>query len=119
MNIISRFETIVIAVITAIIAIILTVWIMEVTSIATLKKEITRQDARTEKQNAVIFELAKIEKYKIENKFDQVKAKDGQIVLSLDNKLSTLQLDSIRHSATDPASALKGKTGFWSKFKFW
>ncbi len=96
MNITNRIENIAIAVITAILAISLTVGIIQITSIRALKKEIIRLDERNDKQNLVILQLAKIEKYKIENKFEKLKAKDGQIVLQLDNKLTALQLDSVK-----------------------
>jgi len=119
MNITNRIENIIIAVIVAAISIALTVGIMEMTSIKVLKKEIARQEVRNDKQNAVIFELAKIEKYKIENRFDKLKAKEGQIVLSLDNKLTTLKLDSIRQPVTEPGIAEEEKKGFWRKLKFW
>lgn len=109
----NRIENIAIATVAALVAIIMTVAIMEMTSIRTLKKEIARQDMRLEKQDAVIVELAKIEKYKIENRFDDVKAKDGQVVLQLDNKLSALQLDSIQ-SEKPP-----DKNTFWNRLKFW
>ncbi|HNX11621.1 MAG TPA: hypothetical protein PKH68_01405 [Paludibacteraceae bacterium] len=114
MNITNRIENILIAAAAAIIAIALTVAIMEMTSIAALKKENSRLITQADKQNAVIFELAKIEKYKIENRFDQVKAKDGQVVMSLDNKLSALSLDSIK-----PMTKPKVKKTFWQKLKFW
>lgn len=113
MNITNRIENILIAIIAAFIAIVLTVTIMEMTSIKTLKKEITRLDERNDKQAAQIVELAKIEKYKIENRFDQVKAKDGQVVLSLDNNLSALHLDSLKQKKPPE------KKNFWQKMKFW
>jgi len=116
MNFTNRIENIIIAVIAAIIAITLTVAIMEMTSIKTLKKEITRLDERNDKQALQIIELAKIEKYKIENRFDQVKAKDGQVVLSLDNKLSALSLDSIKRTKFEPTEQ---KKSFFQKLKFW
>ena len=113
MNITNRIENIAIAIIVAIIAIMLTVTIMEMTSIKTLKKEIARLDERNDKQALQIIELAKIEKYKIENRFDQVKAKDGQIVLSLDNKLTALSLDSIKPQVRPV------KKTFFQKLKIW
>lgn len=112
MNITNRIENIIIAIIAAVIAIALTVSIMEMTSIRALKNEISRQEMRIDKQNDVITELAKIEKYKIENRFDQVKAKDGQIIMSLDNTLSALQLDSVKQKPIV-------KKTFWQKIKFW
>lgn len=112
----NRIENIIIATVAAIIAITLTVTILELTSIRTLKKEIARQETRIDKQNNVIVELAKIEKYKIENTFDKVKAKDGQIALSLDNTLNALELelDTVVQSSPE----VEKKT-FWRKLKFW
>jgi len=112
----NRIENIIIAVIAAIIAIALTVSIMEMTSIRTLKKEIARQEVRIDKQNDVITELAKIEKFKIENRFDKLKAKEGQIILQLDNKLEVMKLDSIKPL---PAPAEEPKKTFFKKLKFW
>lgn len=111
----NRIENIIIAAVSAIIAIALTVTIIQVTSIRTLKKEIARQAQRIENQDAVIVELAKIEKYKIENTFDKVKAKDGQIALQLDNKLEALKLDTI----IKEEPAVEKKKGFWRNLKFW
>lgn len=117
MKLTNRIENIAIAIIAAIIAITLTVAIMEMTSIKTLKKEIVRLDDRNAVQQAQILELAKIEKYKIENKFDQVKAKDGQIVLSLDNELSAVSLDTLKQKPPQPDQ--KQKKGLLHKLKFW
>lgn len=114
MSITNRIENILIATIAAVIAIAITVAIIEVTSIRTLKKEIIRLDERNDKQNAIIVELAKIEKYKIENKFEQIKAKDGQVVLSVDNKIEAIKLDTI------PAPEnYEKKKGLFRKLKFW
>ncbi|MBA4411143.1 MAG: hypothetical protein C0397_17210 [Odoribacter sp.] len=110
MNLTNRIENIAIAVITALLAISLTVGIIQITSIRALKKEISRLDERNDKQNVVILELAKIEKYKIENKFEKLKAKDGQIVLQLDNKLTALQLDSVQSPMAEPVEA---KRSLW------
>jgi len=116
MNITNRIENIIIAIIASVIAITLTVSIMEMTSIRTLKKEISRQEVRIDKQNDVITELAKIEKYKIENRFDKLKAKEGQIILQLDNKLDVMNLDSIKPFQPNPG---KPKQTFFEKLKFW
>ena len=116
MNITNRIENIVIA----IVAIVLTVIFLEIVRIQPLKKQISIQkvdfDKRIDKQNAIIVDLAKIEKYKIENRFDKLKAKDGQIVLQLDNKLTALSLDSIKAPVAKPAEA---KKTFFQKLKFW
>ena len=105
MNITNRIENILIAAIAAIIA--------GLVVFAIMKGEVNMLNKRIDKQNEVIVQLAKIEKYKIENRFDQVKAKDGQIIMSLDNTLSALQLDSIQ--AKKPIE----KKTFWEKLKFW
>ena len=84
----NRIENILIAAIAAIVAGLIVFTIM--------KGEVTLLNKRIDKQNEVIVQLAQIEKYKIENRFDQVKAKDGQIIMSLDNTLTALKLDSIK-----------------------
>mgnify|MGYP000879240276 FL=1 len=49
-----------------------------------------------ERQNAVIDELAYIEKYRYEirNDFEKIKARDSQVVIDLDNKLDVLSVTS-------------------------
>ena len=104
MNLTNRIENILIAAAAAIIA--------GMVVFAIMKGEVTMLNKRIDKQNEVIVKLAQIEKYKIENRFDQVKAKDGQIIMSLDNTLTALQLDSIK-----PKPVVK--KNFWQKLKFW
>ena len=101
MNITNRIENILIAAAAALIAGLIV--------FALMKAEVNMLNKRIDKQNAVIVELAKVEKYKIENRFDQVKAKDGQIIMSLDNKLSSIKLDSIAKEGK-PA-----KKTFWQR----
>lgn len=105
MNITNRIENILIAASAALIAGIIV--------FALMKAEVNMLNKRIDKQEKIIVELAKVEKYKIENRFDQVKAKDGQVVLSLDNKLSALSLDSIK-PITNPV-----KKTFWQRLRFW
>lgn len=83
----NRIENIVIATISAVVAIIATVLIVQATSIKPLQSQI-------QKQNEAIVELAKIEKYRYEisNEFGKMKPKDAQIILDLDNKLDALTI---------------------------
>ncbi len=83
----NRIENILIATLTAVVAIIATVLIIQATSIKPLQAQI-------QKQNEVIVELAKIEKYRYEisNEFGKMKPKDAQIILDLDNKLDALTI---------------------------
>lgn len=83
----NRIENTIIAVGSAVIAIIATILIIQSTSIRPLQRQI-------EKQNEVIIELAKIEKYRYEisNEFGKMKPKDSQLIISLDNKLEALTL---------------------------
>jgi DhnA family fructose-bisphosphate aldolase class Ia len=104
MNLTNRIENILIAAAAAIIA--------GLVVFAIMKGEVNMLNKRIDKQNEVIVKLAQIEKYKIENRFDQVKAKDGQIIMSLDNTLTALQLDSIKPKPVE-------KKSFWKKLKFW
>ena len=54
-----------------------------------------RYERKQDKLMAVIVELAKIEKYKIENDFEKMRTKKGgQIVLDLKNTLNALGMDS-------------------------
>ena len=83
----NRIENAIIATGSAIIAIITTIFIIQLTSIKPLQRQI-------EKQNDVIIELAKIEKYRYEisNEFGKMKPKDSQLIISLDNKLDALTI---------------------------
>lgn len=106
MSITNRIENIIIAVVVAAI----TVFILHVTTIRSLKNENARLENRIEKQYAVLIELAKIEKFKIENKFEKMKPKEGQIILRLDNTLQALQLDSMKNILPEP-----NEKGFWKR----
>lgn len=83
----NRIENAIIATGSAILAIITTIFIIQLTSIRPLQRQI-------EKQNEVIVELAKIEKYRYEisNEFGKMKPKDSQLIINLDNKLDALTL---------------------------
>ncbi len=71
-----------------------------------------RYERRLDKQSAVIVELAKIEKYKIQNDFEKLKSTKGSdIVIDLDNKLEALELDL----NTDSIPSVKKKKGFFRK----
>lgn len=119
MSITNRIENIIIAVVVSAITIGITLFVINMTMVPAYENRIAGLEAKNDKQTAVIVELAKIEKFKIENNFDKLKAKDGQIVLSLDNKLTTLQLDSIREPAPVPGEVTQAKKSFWNKVKFW
>lgn len=70
----------------------LTFAVMKVTTVSMLKQEIVRLELVNEKQNVLILELAKIEKYKIENTFDKIKtSENGNLVLSIDSKLQSIK----------------------------
>lgn len=112
-----KIRDIIIAAITAVICVFITSAVIESTRIKPMKQEIARQDQRIEKQTAVIFELAKQEKYKIENRFEKLKPKESTLVISLDNKLTPMVLDSI--TMPDPQPSPAGDNGFWKKLKFW
>jgi len=112
MNITNRIENILIAVASAFISGLIVFLLMN----SIMKSEMNMLNKRIDKQNEVIVKLAQIEKYKIENRFDKLKAKDGQIVLQLDNKLTALSLDSIKTPEAKPAEV---KETFFQKLKFW
>lgn len=107
----NRIENAVIASVTAIIVTALVMVIVHFLTIKPLQKQI-------EKQNEVIVELAKIEKYKYEirNDFEKLKPKDSQIIIDLDNKLQGLQVNVDDTISAPPTE--KNKT-FWKKLTFW
>lgn len=103
----NRIENIIIALVTAVIVIFATIVIVQATAIKPLQKQI-------EKQNEVIVQLAKIEKYKYEisNEFGKMKPKDSQIILDLDNKLEGLVITPEDTSEFTPIIQEKKKSFF-------
>ncbi len=85
MGLTNRVENILIAATTAIITTVALLLVVHSVSIRPLQRQI-------ERQNAVIVELAHIEKYRYEirNDFEKIKARDSQVVIDLDNKLDAL-----------------------------
>jgi hypothetical protein len=110
MAITNKIENILIASVASLISIIATVLIVDFTAIKPLKDQI-------QKQNEVIIELAKIEKYKYEirNDFEKIKSKESQIIINLDNKLSALQ---VSYDTVEVTTA-KARVKFWDSLKFW
>ena len=110
MGLTNRVENIIIAASTAIITTVALLTIVHLVSIRPLQRQI-------EAQNAVIVELARIEKYRYEihNDFEKIKARDSQVVIDLDNKLNALTITSV-DSVKVPV--IKRKT-ILEKLKFW
>jgi uncharacterized membrane protein YhiD involved in acid resistance len=110
----NRIENAIIAAVTAVVVTALVMVVVHYSSIHPLERQI-------EKQNEVIIELAKIEKYKYEirNDFDKLKPKDSQIIIDLDNKLQALQIDLPDSSGVQAQSLEKGRKSFWRKILFW
>lgn len=111
MGLTNRVENIIIAASTAIITTVVLLSIVHMVSIRPLQRQI-------QAQNAVIVELARIEKYRYEihNDFEKIKARDSQVVIDLDNKLNSLQVirgDSIR------GDSLKERKNLLERLKFW
>lgn len=106
----NKIENIIIA---GSVALVSTIMIMVVVHFLTIKP-LQRQ---IEKQNEVIIELAKIEKYRYEisNDFGKIKPKDGQVIIDLDNKLDAL---TVTPDTIQVNEIVKKKT-FWKKLKFW
>lgn len=106
----NRIENAVIAAVTAVVVAALVMVVVHYSSIRPLQKQI-------EKQNEVIIELAKIEKYKYEisNDFGKIKPKDGQVIIDLDNKLDAL---TVTPDTIQVRDIVKKKT-FWKKLQFW
>jgi uncharacterized membrane protein YhiD involved in acid resistance len=111
MGLTNRVENIIITAATAIVTTVVLLLIVHSVSIRPLQRQI-------ERQNAVIVELARIEKYRYEirNDFEKIKSRDSQVVIDLDNKLSSLQVnkgDTLHVDSTDQ------RKRFWKKLKFW
>lgn len=106
MGLTNRVENIIITAATAIVTTVVLLLIVHSVSIRPLQRQI-------ERQNAVIVELARIEKYRYEihNDFEKIKARDSQVVIDLDNKLNSLQV--IR------GDSLRAKENVWERLKFW
>jgi hypothetical protein len=81
----------------------------------------TAQIEFLQKQNAAkdatITELAKIAKYSIQNDFGRMKAKDGQIVLDLNNKLDVDSKEIVipESNVHDSLTFSKNKQSLWKK----
>jgi hypothetical protein len=111
MGLTNRVENVIIAATTAIVTTVAILVIVHSVSIRPLQRQI-------ERQNAVIVELARIEKYRYEirNDFEKIKAREGQVVIDLDNKLSSLQ---IARGDTNRLDTLVPRKNFWERVKFW
>ncbi len=111
MGLTNRVENIIIAASTAIITTVILLAIVHMVSIRPLQRQI-------EAQNAVIVELARIEKYRYEihNDFEKIKARDSQVVIDLDNKLNSLQ---VTRGDTIKGDSLQMRKNFWMRLKFW
>jgi preprotein translocase subunit YajC len=108
----NRIENAVIAAGTAVIVTALVMTIVHFMTIRPLQRQIS-------KQNEVIVELAKIEKYhyEIRNDFEKIKPRDSQIIIDLDNKLEGLQINETDTAEVTPPAEVK--KSFWRKLKFW
>ena len=65
-------------------------------------------------QREAIVRLAEIPKYSIDNDFKKIKAKDGQVVLDLENNLDVKELEITKDSVNNKSS----KKSFWEIFSF-
>jgi hypothetical protein len=98
MSLSNRVENTIISVVTAMVTITATVLIINHTAIKPLERHL-------EQQNALIKELAELEKYQIQNNFDKLKSHKGQIVLDLENDMKVTNIskaDSIGRKASNP-----------------
>jgi hypothetical protein len=115
MSLSNRIENTIISVVTAILTITATVLIINMTAIKPLKKQLSEQ-------NALIKELAELEKYQIQNNFDKLKSHKGQIVLDLNNDMA---VTNSKENTILPADSTvitdtpKVKKTLWQKLKFW
>ena len=65
---------------------------------------------KLERMENVLFELAQQPKYQIENDFGKMKAKDGQVVLDLNNTMNTQNLETIPNDTIQET-----ERNFWDK----
>jgi hypothetical protein len=86
MSLSNRIENTIISVVTALITITATVLIINLTAIKPMEKQLAQQ-------NALIKELAELEKYQIQNNFDKLKSHKGQIVLDLTNEMDVANIE--------------------------
>lgn len=110
MGLTNRVENIIITAATAIVTTVVLLLIVHSVSIRPLQRQI-------ERQNAVIVELARIEKYRYEirNDFEKIKARDSQVVIDLDNKL-----DALTNTSGDSVLVrVAERKKFFDRFKFW
>jgi oligoendopeptidase F len=101
MSLSNRIENTIISIVTAIVTITATVLIITYTAIKPLEKQL-------QQQNALIKELAELEKYQIENNFEKLKAHKGQIVLDLTSDMSI-------STNPDSTTVTEEKTSFLKK----
>ena len=96
MSLSNRVENTIISIVTAMVTITATVLIINLTAIKPLERHL-------EQQNALIKELAELEKYQIQNNFDKLKSHKGQIVLDLENDMNmTNNNEASRDSIPQP-----------------
>lgn len=110
MGLTNKVENIIITAATAIVTTVVLLLIVHSVSIRPLQRQI-------ERQNAVIVELARIEKYRYEirNDFEKIKARDSQVVIDLDNKL-----DALTNTSGDSVLVrVAERKKFFDRFKFW
>jgi len=107
MSLSNRVENTIISIVTALITIAATVLIITYTAIKPLERQL-------EHQNALIKELAELEKYQIQNNFEKLKSHKGQIVLDLNNDL-THTIDLTTPADTTAAPAPEKKLNFFQK----
>jgi len=112
MSLSNRIENTIISVVTAILTITATALIINITAIKPLEKQLSVQ-------NALIKELAELEKYQIQNNFDKLKSHKGHIVLDLNNKMNVLDVEETIELPSDSINKEVNKKNFWQKLKFW
>jgi predicted Holliday junction resolvase-like endonuclease len=115
MSLSNRIENTIIAILTVIITVTATVLIINFTSIKPLQKQLTQQ-------NALIKELAELEKYQIQNNFDKLKSHKGQIVLDLNNDMAVSNAHeniNLSSDSTVISETPELKKSFWEKLIFW
>jgi hypothetical protein len=118
MNPKNRIENIIIIICTAVVTAVVYNYIIVKPMKQHFADELSRNTAtfRAEQERSynLIYKLALIEKYKIENNFDKMKPKDAQIVLQLTNDMTIDKLIPVKDSTTVlPPSVPEG--GFFKK----
>lgn len=101
----NSIENLIIAVVVAVVAL----FVFNQLKFKPMQKQFKEQ---IEEQNILIEDLSRIEKYRIDNNFDKVKTKDGQINLQVNSEINKSESDSL---IVEPEGKKEKKKGFFNR----